>query len=399
MSRRFRLAGVWSAAFVAGGMSAFAAQAQDVPRDDSGPVADLDWSVGLRGSYTNDSVTGKRYEAIVAPEISLTRPNANGTTSLSSGAELSVDQNKAVRVDDLHASAAADFQLDQDTLLKGSFDLSVTQGSPFDSNSSLPTNTAIAPREFTGTATGSAARKLGKFTLTGTLTGERFIEGPTTLTDTSTVDNTDQSFWLGTATLRSALDFTPHVSVFVEGSESYQKFDAASPTLLTFLDGRTLTLRGGVSYTQEGTLAAEASVGRAWLDYADPSLTDQPAWVYNASVSFTPSETLTLSSALDTSLGPSVDTAGDTDVGYTLSGGAKYVVNPWLTLRGSASTDRTVTLGNGDIDWGYSAGAGLDLAESKHVVWSADYLFSHREPTLPPVTNTHTITVGVTIKR
>ena len=43
--------------------------------------------------------------------------------------------------------------------------------------------------------------------------------------------------------------------------------------------------------------------------------------------------------------------------------------------------------------------AGLDLAESKHVVWTADYLFSHRDPAVPPATNTHTITVGVTIKK
>jgi hypothetical protein len=157
LSRRFRLAGVWSAAFVASGLTAFAAQAQDMPRDDIGPFFDIDWSVALRGAYTADSVTGKRYEGIVAPEISLSRPNANGTTSLSTGAEFSIDQTKAVRVDDLHANAAADFQLDQDTALKGSFDLSVTQASPFDSSASLPTDTAIAPREFTGTATGSAA--------------------------------------------------------------------------------------------------------------------------------------------------------------------------------------------------------------------------------------------------
>jgi hypothetical protein len=390
---------VWSAAFVASGLTAFAALAQDMPRDDGGPFVDIDWSIALRGGYTDDSVTGKRYEAILAPEISLTRPNANGTTSLSTGAELSIDQTKAVRIDDLHASAASDFQLDQDTALKGSLDLSVTQASPFDSSASLPTDTTIAPREFTGTATGSAARKLGKFTLTGTLTGERFIEGPTTLNDSTIIDNTDQSFWLGTATLRTALDVTPHIAVFAEGNESYQKFDAASPTLLKFLDGRTLTLRGGVSYTQEGTLTAEASVGRAWLDYADPSLTDQPGWVYNASLSFTPSRTLTLNTALDTSIGPSADTLGDTDLGYTLIGSVNYVANPWLTLRGSASYDRTITLGNGDIDSGYSAGAGLDLAESKHIVWTADYLFSHRNPAVPPATDTHTITIGVTIKK
>ena len=256
---------MWSAAFIAGGLTAFAAHAQDMPRDDIEPLVDIDWSVGLRGAYMGDSVTGPSYQGIIAPEISLSRPNANGSTSLSSGAEVSIDQDKRVRIDDLHAGAAADFQLDEYTKLNGNLDLSLTQGSPTDT--SLPVDTAVAPREFTGTATGSAERKLGQFTLTGTLKGQRFIEGPTTLDDSSTVDNSDLSYWLGSATLRDALEFTPRVALFVEGSAAYQKFDAPSPTLLTFEDGRTLTLRGGVSFTQEGTLTAEASLGRSWIDY------------------------------------------------------------------------------------------------------------------------------------
>jgi hypothetical protein len=154
-----------------------------------------------------------------------------------------------------------------------------------------------------------------------------------------------------------------------------------------------------VSYTDPGNLTAEASVGRAWLDYTDPVLTDQPAWVADASVSLTPDETLTLSGALETSLGPSTDTPGDTDVGYTLTGEARYLVNPWLTLRGSAGADRTVTLGTGGIDWGYSAGAGFDWATSRHLFWSADYLFTHDDSSSNGITDTHAVTVGVTVKR
>ena len=90
--------------------------------------------------------------------------------------------------------------------LKGSLSLSDTQLSPFDS--SLPANTLSGPNQLTGTATGSATRRLGQFELTGTLTGERFIKGPTTLADLSTIDNSDQSFWMGQASLRTGLDFT-----------------------------------------------------------------------------------------------------------------------------------------------------------------------------------------------
>ena len=154
-----------------------------------------------------------------------------------------------------------------------------------------------------------------------------------------------------------------------------------------------------MTYTLPGTITAEASVGRSWLDYTDASLSDAPAWVFDASLTATPDETLTLTAAANTTLGPSADTAGDTDVSYTLSAGAKYIINPWLSLRSSANYTQTKTLGNGEDAWGYSAGAGLDLMTSKHVVWSADYLFSHDVPAVDPASNTHTVTVGITYKR
>jgi len=116
-------------------------------------------------------------------------------------------------------------------------------------------------------------------------------------------------------------------------------------------------------------------------------------------VTFTPDETTTLVGSLNTSLAPSTVVSGDTDVGYTLSGTAKYQVNPWLTLRGSAGAYRTVTLAAGAIDWGYSAGAGLDLASSRHVVWSADYLFTHDDSSINGRNDTHAVTVGVTVKK
>jgi hypothetical protein len=373
------------------------ALAQEAPREAIGPFFDIDWSVGLRGAYTSDNIDGPRYEGIVAPEVTLTRQGERDQMSLATGAELSIDQNKAVRVDDLHANAASRFALDELTELNGGLDLSLTQASPTDK--SLPANTAVAPREFTGTATGGVARKLGQFDVTGTLKGQRFIEGPTTLADQSTVDNTDQSYWLGSGEMRVGYELTPLVSVFADGEYAYQAFDAASPSLGVFLNGHTTTLRGGLSYTQPGTLTADASVGRAWIDNDHAAIPDNAAWVYDASLSFTPDETLTLVGSLNTSIGPSTDDIGDTDAAYTLTGTAKYQVNPWLTLRGSAGLDRTVTLGSGDIAWGYSAGAGLDLATSRHVVWSADYLFSHDESTTDPTRNTHAVTVGVTVKK
>jgi len=381
-------------------VAAFAApvQAQDAAIDDSsGQLIDLDWSVGLRGSYTNDSAMGSLYKAIVAPEASLTRHYLGGDASVGAGAAASIDQNKAVRLEDAHANAASSFTLDEFTTLKGSIEVSTIQLSPFDS--SLPADTAVTPRETTGTATGSATRKLGQFDFTGTLTGTRFVEGPTTLADSSIVDNSDQSYWLGTATLRTGFEFTPKIALFVEGSDAYTRYDAANPSLGVFFHNQTLTLRGGVSYTQPGTFVAEASVGRGFINDADPSLTDRQAWVTNGTLTFTPDETVELVGALDTSIGPSTTVAGDTDVGYSLSGSAKYLVNPWLTLRGTASFDHVITLGSHDTDDTVSAGAGFDFANTKHSSWSVDYLFSRDQKSGLPATNTHAVTVGFTIRK
>lgn len=400
MRRPYRIAGLLCAALAGAGAMAFAAPAtaQEASADDSsGPLIDLNWSLGLRGSYTNDSAMGSLYEGIVAPEVSLTRRYLGGDASIGAGGAVSVDQNKDIRITDAHANAASSFMLDRVTQLKGAIDLSTVTLSPFDS--SLPSNTAIPPRDSTATVTGSAERKLGQFDFTGTLAGTRFTEGPTTLDDASVVDNSDQSYWQGTATLRTGFEFTPKVSLFIEGSDAITRYDAANPSLGLYFNNQTLTLRGGVSYTQPGTFVAEASVGRGFINYADPLLTDRQAWVTNGTLTFTPDETVELVGALDTSIGPSATDAGDTDVGYTLSGSAKYLVNPWLTLRGTASFDHIITLGSNDTDDTVSAGTGFDFANTKHSAWSVDYLFSRDQKTGLPATNTHKVTVGLTFHK
>lgn len=368
--------------------------AQDSGSSDTQPI---DWSVGLRGGYSNSSLDGVSYEGIVAPDLRLTLQGPSNTSTLDAGGEFSIDQNKMVRIEDAHVNGDATMQVNEDTSVEGTTGLSLKQLSQFDT--SLPAGTTAGPLEFDGTAAGSLSRKLGHFDLKGTLTGERFIEGPTTLTGGARVDNSNLSYWRGAGEMRVGYELTPVVSVFVDGEDSYSAFDAVDPNVLKLLNGRTYTLRGGLSYTQPGTLEAEASFGRAWLDYTDPGIADTQSWVADGSVTFTPDETTTLVGSLNTSLAPSTVVSGDTDVGYTLSGTAKYQVNPWLTLRGSTGAYRTVTLAAGAIDWGYSAGAGLDLASSRHVVWSADYLFTHDDSSINGRNDTHAVTVGVTVKK
>ena len=390
---------LWLIAVAAAAAScgACAALAQELPREASAPFADIDWSVGLRGSYSSNTLTGGAAEAVVAPSVTLTRRGERTQTTLTSSGAFALDGTGAVRVDELRAGGKSSYDFDEWTKLSGSFDLSQTQLRP--SDSSLPANTAIPPIDLTASASVSVRRRLAQFDLTARLRGERFIEGPTTLTDSSTIDNSSQSSSLGEAGFRLGYELTPLVSLFVDGSGSYEAFDAASPSLGKYLNGRTTQLRGGLSYALAGTLTAEVSAGRAWYDYTDPSISDAPGWVYGASVTFTPDETLTLGGALDSSIGPSSNAPGETDVDYKLTASSGYQVNPWLKLRGTASYDRTLAVGSGNVASGYSLGAGLDLMTTRHTVWTADYLFAHDQPASDPASDKHTVTVGVTFKR
>jgi hypothetical protein len=371
--------------------------AQDRPHEQTGPFVDLDWNVGLRGSYSNDSVSGVTLEGIVAPDVTFTRQGERDQTSLKVGGAFGIEADKTMRLEDAHVDATSTYLLDSATRLDGALGLRLTQDKPGDP--SLPTGTKIPPLMFTGTAEGKVTRNLGRFDLVGSLSGERFLEGQTVLNNGTTVSNVDQNFWSGAGELRLGFELTPVTSVFVDGSAGIQKYDAPNPGLLRFFDNRGYTLRGGVSYKVPDFIEAEVSAGRTWLDYTDPALTDAAGWVFDSSVSFTPDETTTLSAALDTSLMPSDAVDGDTDAAYALTSTARYRVNPWLTLRGTAGANFTRTLGSGDTDWGYGVGAGLDWSTSRHVVWSADYLFTHDDSTIDGLSDTHAVTVGVVFKK
>ncbi|MEO7223614.1 MAG: outer membrane beta-barrel protein [Devosia sp.] len=383
--------------------SATDAFAQEVLEEETGSTAapeqisGIDWSVGLRGSYAANSLTGGKPSASLTPEVSLTLGGESSVTTYGAGSELIVDGAGQARVADVHAGVTSSLRLGATTNLAGSINGKLTQLDP--SDSSLPVNTLIAPLVLDGTAQGIATQDLGHVDATLTLDGKRLVTGPTTLADLSTVDNSDKSYWQGGATLRLGYELTPLLSTFVEGEASVQKFDAPDPTLLKYLDGRTYQLRAGVSFVQGSMISVEASIGRGWLDYVDGTITDTQDWVYNGSVTVRPDETVSLTGALETTLGPSTNVPGDTDVGYLLSGTARYEVNPWLTLRATSSWDRTVTLGTGDESWGLDAGVGLDYRSSRHIVWSADYAYARDYAPPTPLNDTHTVSVGVRVNR
>lgn len=385
------------AGLLALGAPAGSAMAQDAPREHIGPFADIDWSLGLRGSYAVSSSTGGAAELQVLPELSWTRQGGSTKSVLGVGGQFAVSPAGAINIDDAHGTAEGQWMLGPETILKGSSTLTFDQLRA--TNSSLPATTTIGPTELTGTVNGSAEQDFAHVRVTGRLGGTRYIEGETTLSGGATVSNAENSYWQGAAGLRLGYDLGPLITVFIDGDAKYTAYDAPSSTLLAYENGRTLTLRAGVSYARDSRISAELSAGRAWYDYDDPTLTDAPSWVVDGSLTLKPDETLSLTGSVETTLAPSSLSAGDIDAGLTATGNLRYALNPWVALRSEASYNRTVALGSGLSSWGYSAGAGIDLTTSRFATWTGDYSFAHDEPATGAATDTHTVTVGVTVHR
>ncbi len=354
----------------------------------------LTWDLGLRGQYTVDS-TGGHYETILAPDVNIDMSGFGGDSAVSAGAQVHYDDTGAFGVDSAELSARGSGNLDPDTTLTQSLDLSLVQLLATDP--SLPPNTLVGPLEFTGDLEGSAMRKFGDFSGTANLGLTRFIEGPTTLSGGTTVDDTSKNYWQASAGLRAGYEFVPDATAFIEGDVAYQKFDVPDPTLHVLLDGTLASLRGGLSYDDHGTLAAEISSGPAWRVYTDGSLTNQMGWLYDGSLTFTPDDHLTLQGGLTTTLVPSTLVAGDTDFDTDVNAKASIAMGAGLTLRGTADWNQAVTIGAGETSTGYSYGAGVDFVPAAGTTWSADYLLTHSFEPPGPAADSQAVTLGVKV--
>jgi hypothetical protein len=373
------------------------ALAQDFSHDDPNPPFDIDWSVGLRGGYTSDNRVGGLPDIVLAPEVIFVREGAFDRTELATGGAVALEGDGTLRLDDFHARAKSALRLDRVTTLEGRIDLSLTRASADDP--SLPDDTSVAPQMATGTAEITASRQFGHFEVAARAKGQRFVEGETVLAGGGAIDNTGQNYWQGAAGLRVGYAVTPLLTVFADGLDGYQKFDIAAPGLGRFLDGRTMVLRAGIDWGRDELVSAEISAGRAYLDFTDAGLTDRAAWVFGASASFRPDPTLTLTAELDSSIAPSSTVAGDVDFNTSLGATARYLVNPWLTLRGSAGWNRADTLGTGDVATGYGAGVGIDYRSTRQLSWNADYLYAHTDPVGGDSRDSQRVTVGATVRR
>ncbi len=360
---------------------------------------DLDWSLGLRGGIKDDGTgDGPTYELIALPSFTLRHDTIRGGYDVGLKGELTYDVEGSARIGSVTGTAGGEYKFDALTTLAGRADVTVSQDDP-DSSDYAP-NVTSAPLVVSGSGEASVARDLGAFNLALRGSAGREIYGETVYDDNSTSSNDFQNTTGYGAGSRLGYELTPGLVAFIDTEADYLAYDQPSPSLLVKLDNVTYAGRGGLSAKFSQTLELEGSLGLGYTDFADSSLLDFSAVLYDAKATFRPDETLTLTGAFTTTISQPGTTSGATaKLTYAAVGEASYQVNPWLKLRADAQWSEAHYQGidNDEYKWGF--GAGADYLLNEHTDLTADYSFLRTEKTPDPATDEHQLTLGVEFHR
>ncbi len=367
------------------------------PPYEADALYDLDWSLGLRGGIT-DNGSGASYKLIALPSLTLKHQTIRGGYDVGLNGELSSELDGSARIDAITGTASGEYKLDALTTLGGRGSLRVSQDDP--NAPGYASNVASAPVVVSGDGEVSASRDLGAFNLAVRGSAGRAVYGETVYDDSSTSDNTFQNTTAYGAGARLGYELTPGLVAFIDSEADYLAYDAPSPSLLVKLDNVTYAARAGLSARFSETLELEGSLGMGYTDFADGTLSDFSAVLYDAKATFRPDETLTLTGAFTTTVSQPGTTSGATaKLTYAATGQVEYLVNPWLKLRADAQWSEAHYQGidNDEYKWGF--GAGADYLLNEHTDLTADYSFLRTEKTPDPATDEHQVTLGVKFHR
>ena len=359
------------------------------------PSFDPDWSLSLRGAITVDGEGGDpRYEMIALPSLTLEQQSIRGSYSVELSGELVAPLEGDPRLASVRGAVSGSTALDAATTLEGNASLTLSQDAVADSL--IAANPIVA----TGAVEGSVTREFGLFELTGRGSAGRTVNGETVYADDTTLDNGfDNTTTYGAGT-RLGLRLTPSLTAFVDAEAEQELYDEVSPSLLVPLDNLTYSARAGLSARHSEDFEAEASIGYAWRDFADDTVEDVSALLYDARVTYRPDETLELTGSLTTTLGsPGSTTGSSAELSYEATGEAAFQLSPWLRLRGSAGWNAGRYLGTDTETRGWQAGLGADYLLNQNTDLTADYSFERSETTPEPATEEHQLMLGVRFHR
>jgi len=374
---------------------AYAVDWQVVGTGDTGnPPFDIDWSLGLRGGVSFDDGGDSEWEATATPSLTLRQETMRGGYGLALDGEVALPEDGDVQLRSLGVTVDGNYALDSVTRLDGSLTVTATQDDD-DDDSTI----ATPPTVLSGTVQGSVSREVGLFEFALRGSAGRTVNGDTTYVDDTTSSNEhDNTTRYGTG-LRVALPVSPGLAAFVDADAVREDYDLASPSLLVKLDNMTYAAQAGLMLRGSEVFEAEASIGVAWRDFADDGLDDVSAMLYDARATFRPSESLSLTGSLVSSLGAPSSTGATAELSYLATGEATYQMNPWLRLRGSASWEETRQLGTsaGERAWGF--GVGADYLVNRHTDLTADYGFTRTTPYGGSASDEHQLSLGVRFHR
>lgn len=368
-----------------------------VPSNEPAQQAPLDWSVGLRGTYTNSNGNGT-YVARALPRFTYTHAGTLTDTVISGSADIA----KTAGPDWPGVTAAA---LGATSTIAIDSVTSVTAGAALGYSKDLPGSPGLAsgviipPETITGALDLGATRQFGKFNvgLTGGL--DRTIYGPTTRSDTGVTDNSSQNYWSASAGLRLGYQVTPIFEVFGQAQIQRDIFDNPSTTIADYPDATNRILRAGVDAKWNSIWAANASIGIGQRVFDAAALNEITAQLYSANITYTPNSTLRVTAGLETTLAPpGADTPGVARIENTLLADAQYTANSWLRLRASAGYTLSELVGAGE-EKRLNLGAGADYLFNTHTSLNADYGFTARDSTTNGHTDTHQVSLGITVSR
>lgn len=360
---------------------------------------DLDWSLGLRGGIKDDGTgDGRTYELIALPNVTFRHDTIRGGYDVGVSGELIYEVDGSARIGSITGTAGGEYKLDALTTLAGQGDLRVSRDDP--DSPDYDSNVASAPLVISGDGEVSASRDLGAFNLALRGSAGREVYGETVYDDNSTSNNDFQSTTAYGAGARLGYELTPGLVAFIDSEADYLAYDAPSPSLMVKLDNVTYASRAGLSAKFSETLELEGSLGMGYTDFADGSLSDFSAVLYDAKAVFRPDETLTLTGAFTTTISQPGTTSGATaKLTYAATGTVEYLVNPWLKLRADAQWSEAHYQGIDNDEYNWGVGAGADYLLNEHTDLTADYSFLRTEKTPEPATDEHQVTLGVKFHR
>lgn len=371
-------------------------QAFAVPAEPGTPPVELDWSVGLKGSYTTSSA-GDSFVTVLTPRVTATHQGVRTDLTATGSATLARQGDVSITASALSLDLDAQTRLDRDTTISGHAGLDLTQDLP-----GLPGSNPLVttpPQVLTGAIDGAIERRFGRFNLGLEGSVARTLYGPTTRTDTGVTDNSSQNVWEGDTSLRLGLQATPILEVFGEASLGRDWFDH-TPTGGVSSNATSRALRAGIAGDWNGVWSANASLGVGLHDFDNAGFNDITTRLYDASLTYTPDETLKLSATLETKVTPTgADTPGTARVAHVATADVDYTVNSWLRLRASADWGYSWLEGSNETERSHGLGAGADYKLNSHAIVSADYGYAHRDNSNSGVFDSHTVSLGVTIKR